>query len=226
MSDSATILIPDISGFTEFVSRTEIDHASHIINELLEVIIGANQTDLTLSEIEGDAVLFYKKGDAIPANKLVDQCLVIFREFHTRLRLIERDTSCPCGACQGVSNLTLKFVAHFGAIKEFAIRGFTKASGIDMIIAHRLLKNEIDSSEYILASAGYLKEAGTRPVGELTWQEHSNSYAGIGEVKYEFALLASVRESIADPTHRRHRDVLESIFTYIKAKFGSNESVP
>jgi len=35
MTDHATILIPDISGYTEFLSKTELDHSSHIINELL-----------------------------------------------------------------------------------------------------------------------------------------------------------------------------------------------
>ena len=35
-SEQATILIPDISGYTEFVSKTEIDHSSHVLNHLLE----------------------------------------------------------------------------------------------------------------------------------------------------------------------------------------------
>ena len=36
MSEQAIILIPDISGFTDFTSSTEIDHSAHIITELLE----------------------------------------------------------------------------------------------------------------------------------------------------------------------------------------------
>jgi hypothetical protein len=62
MSEQAIILIPDISGFTEFTNATEIDHSSHIITELLELIISSNECDFTLAEIEGDAVLFYRKG--------------------------------------------------------------------------------------------------------------------------------------------------------------------
>jgi len=64
MAERAIILIPDISGFTGFTGATEIDHAAHIINELLELIVASNETDFTLAEIEGDAVLFYRKGDA------------------------------------------------------------------------------------------------------------------------------------------------------------------
>jgi hypothetical protein len=202
MSDSATILIPDISGFTEFVSRTEIDHASHIVTELLELIISSNKTDLTLSEIEGDAVLFYRKGSPIPADSLVDQCLDMFREFHTRLRLIERDVICQCGACQTASDLTLKFVVHFGTIKEFSIRGFTKASGYDMIIAHRLLKNTIDSNEYILTSSSYLESAGHPPADLLEWLPYQATYPTIGVVECEFARLEALRSTIPAPPPR------------------------
>jgi len=62
MAEQAIILIPDISGFTDFTGATEIDHAAHIITELLELIVASNETDFTLAEIEGDAVLFYRKG--------------------------------------------------------------------------------------------------------------------------------------------------------------------
>ena len=37
MAEQAIILIPDISGFTDFTGATEIDHAAHIITELLEL---------------------------------------------------------------------------------------------------------------------------------------------------------------------------------------------
>ena len=58
MALNASIFIPDISGYTEFLSRTELEHSSHIINELLKVIVDSNSTDLTLAEIEVDALLF------------------------------------------------------------------------------------------------------------------------------------------------------------------------
>ena len=43
MADSATILIPDISGYTEFLTQTELVHSSHIVNELFEAILAANE---------------------------------------------------------------------------------------------------------------------------------------------------------------------------------------
>ena len=57
-------LFLDISGFTRFVNETEIDHSRLIIQELLEILINSNQIGLEVSEIEGDAILFYKFGES------------------------------------------------------------------------------------------------------------------------------------------------------------------
>ena len=63
MENRGLLFIPDISGFTRFVTEMEIDHSRHIIQELLEILINANSTGLEISEIEGDAILFYKYGE-------------------------------------------------------------------------------------------------------------------------------------------------------------------
>ena len=60
MENRGLLFIPDISGFTRFVTETEIGHSRLIIQELLEVLINANESGLEVSEIEGDAILFYK----------------------------------------------------------------------------------------------------------------------------------------------------------------------
>src|SRR5689334_15757873 len=109
MAEQAIILIADISGFTEFTGATEIDHAAHIITELLELIVASNDSDFTLAEIEGDAVLLYRKGEPLTRAQLASQCLRMFSNFHKRLSVIERDTVCQCGACQSATNLSLKF---------------------------------------------------------------------------------------------------------------------
>ena len=200
MAERALILIPDISGFTGFTGATEIDHAAHIITELLELIVAANETAFTLAEIEGDAVLFYRKGDPLRREQLVDQCLRMFANFHQRLRVIERDTVCQCGACQTASNLTLKFIAHFGYIKEIKVAQFVKATGIDMIVAHRLLKNDVDANEYILITEPCGSALGQEDGGaKLQWAKSSQAYETIGNVGYEFATLTDYRAQIPEP---------------------------
>lgn len=156
MQNPTLIFIPDISGFTEFVNQTAIEHSQHIISELLEIIIDANNIGLSISEIEGDAVLFYKN-DTIPDLKdILAQSKEMFLRFHSYLNEIERTNVCQCGACRTASGLTLKFITHLGDTKEVIVKNFKKLIGSDLILAHRLLKNNIVSSEYLLITDKYL----------------------------------------------------------------------
>lgn len=66
--NNATILIPDISGFTEFMTTTELAHSSRAIHMLIDAILNAVGEEYEVSEIEGDAVLLIKKGPA-PSKK-------------------------------------------------------------------------------------------------------------------------------------------------------------
>ena len=72
MAERAIILIPDISGFTGFTGATEIDHAAHIITELLELIVASNETAFTLAELppaaQGD-----RAGHRVPVRCLPDR---------------------------------------------------------------------------------------------------------------------------------------------------------
>jgi hypothetical protein len=203
MAEKALILIADISGFTDFNTTTEIDHAAHIIAELLEVMIKAEDTGFTLAEVEGDALLMYRKGDPPPRAVLVDQCQRIFHSFHRQRMVIERDTLCQCGACQGSSALTVKFVAHYGFIKEIEVDRFTKATGTEMIIAHRLMKNDINSREYILLTQACCEAmgGGDGPHG-LVWSKASQAYPAVGAVPYQCAILTDFLATIPRPSPR------------------------
>lgn len=203
MSEQAIILIPDISGFTDFTSTTEIDHSAHIITELLELIVASNDTGFTLAEIEGDAVLFYRKGPPLLQEQLISQCLNLFSKFHQQILVIERDTVCQCGACQSATNLTLKFIIHFGHIKEIRVAQFVKATGVDMIVAHRLLKNDVNSHEYILVTSSCCEAIGhNNSNGILSWSKSSQTYPAIGKVDYEFATLTEYKAQIPRPPAR------------------------
>ncbi len=203
MTEQAIILIPDISGFTDFTSTTEIDHSAHIITELLELIVASNETQFTLAEIEGDAVLFYRTGTPLQREQLIDQCLNMFSNFHRQLKIIERDTVCQCGACQSATNLTLKFIVHFGQIKEIKVAQFVKATGVDMIIAHRLLKNDVDSHEYVLMTGPCCDAVGQSDANPmLSWSKSSQTYPAIGKIDYEFATLSEYKSTIPSPPPR------------------------
>lgn len=196
----ATILIPDISGYTRFLTKTELSHSTHIINELLQVIADTIQHRFTLAEIEGDALLTYARG-RVPQQEIEAVCRETFANFHYFLKVIERDSVCGCGACQGANQLSLKFVVHFGYFDEIRIAQFTKLSGPDMIIAHRLLKNSVPDTAYVLLTHDYL-ESYEEEATEFTWESGKDVYSLIGEVKYQYARLGHLLAEVEKPESR------------------------
>src|SRR6476469_2919800 len=98
----ATILIPDISGFTEFMTTSELGHSARAIHILIDTIITAVEDEYEVSEIEGDAVLLIKKGSAPSKKEILNTCLKIFNAFHYRRKWMLQHIICPCGACQAV----------------------------------------------------------------------------------------------------------------------------
>src|SRR5687767_11860656 len=139
------ILIPDISGFTAFMTTTELSHSTHAINMLMDSILTAVGEEYDVSEIEGDAVLLIRKGSPPARQEIMATCFRIFQAFHFRRKWMEQYTICPCNACLGLAYLTLKFIVHHGPLAEMKVGRFIKHSGTDMIVAHRLLKNSIDN---------------------------------------------------------------------------------
>lgn len=197
---NATILIPDISGFTHFMSMTELEHGSHLISDFLETIIQNVDENFEISEIEGDAVLLYRKGNVPSKQEVLDLCMKMFHAFHYKRKMIQKLAICPCGACQSLINLSLKFITHYGSLLEIKVDRFTKASGLDMIIAHRIMKNSVPSNEYILLTENFLKKVNDESDAHgLTWQNSADEFPFIGKVNYEFALLEPVKNSIPDP---------------------------
>lgn len=191
----ATILIPDISGYTQFLTRTELSHSTHIVNELLQVIADTIQPDFQLVEVEGDALLTYADGYFSPS-RLEELCEKAFRNFHYYLKVIERDRVCKCGACQGASDLSLKFIVHYGQFEEIKIAHLKKLSGPDMIIAHRLMKNNISSDEYILMADTYYDQEQSL---KFVYEPGHHNYPIIGDVFFHFADITFLKEKVASP---------------------------
>ncbi len=198
--NNATILIPDISGFTEFMTTNELDHASHAIHFLIEAMLKAVGEEYVVSEIEGDAVLLIKKGPAPSKKEILDTCLKIFNAFHFQRKFMQQRTICPCGACVAIIDLTLKFVVHHGPLAEIKVGGFVKQSGPEMIVAHRLLKNSIDNNEYLLLTEKLLQQVSDSSDGvEMEWSSASEEYPSIGKVEYRFTLLNEARGKVPEP---------------------------
>ena len=146
------LFLPDISGFTRFIQSTEATHSQHVIAELLEVLINANKLKLTLAEVEGDALFFYKEGFIPSREELLDQIESMFSAFHSHLKMLEKNRVCPCNACATAPELELKIIAHSGDLQFITVQGNRKPFGEEVIQAHRLMKNSIGIDNYALIS--------------------------------------------------------------------------
>ena len=149
---SSLVFLPDISGFTKFVQSTETSHSQHIIAELLELLIASNDIGLTLAEIEGDALFFYKEGELPSKSELEAQMEKMMTVFYSHLRQLEKNRICPCEACVCAPELNLKIIAHAGELQFMTVQNQRKPFGPEVIQAHRLMKNSVDSDHYILMS--------------------------------------------------------------------------
>lgn len=141
--DEGMIIIPDISGYTDFVSNICIEAGRYITRELLAAILKADTIGMNVSEIEGDAVLFYKFGKKPSIQKIFKLYETMLRSFTIKLKEIETVIGYELG-------LSLKLVAHYGTFSEYTIGTFKKLYGEPVVKAHALLKNNVESKTYIL----------------------------------------------------------------------------
>ena len=61
--ESACFVIADFSGYTNFVSGVELDHAQDIIADIMETLLRALRPTFRLAKFEGDAAFVYAVGD-------------------------------------------------------------------------------------------------------------------------------------------------------------------
>ena len=201
--EPALLCIPDISGFTRFIQESGSRWAPFLIADLLEILIEANTLDMQVSEIQGDAILFYRLGPPPPVAQLVAQCRRIFLDFQNYLRLVERDADSELGAALRGYELTLKIVVHYGRVSVAQIRQHTKLMGRDVIVVHRLLKNNVMGSEYALFSDDYLRTQPPAAVARsFTWTRllhGATTYDYLGRIRYRYAHLTPLRLLLTGP---------------------------
>ena len=109
------LVLADISGFTAFVTETELEHGPPIVAALLEEVIQRISPPLEIQEVEGDAVFAFGLQSAlVPPDRLLGVLHAGFVGFRERREEFEADDSCSCNACRSVGRLRLKAIGHYG----------------------------------------------------------------------------------------------------------------
>ncbi|HKW71830.1 MAG TPA: DUF2652 domain-containing protein [Candidatus Dormibacteraeota bacterium] len=143
------LVLADISGYSAFVTQTEVDHSWSILHELLDTMVRSLEGRMDVSQVEGDAILFIS---GLSTAEVVTALEGTFVAFHRRLRDMQTVTTCPCNACANIGILKLKFVIHHGKFSRQRLGNVEQLHGADVIVPHRLLKNHVPSKEYLLVT--------------------------------------------------------------------------
>ena len=148
---SGFLVLADISGFTAFVTETELEHGADVTGVLLAGVMEALAPPLEIQELEGDAVFALGPDGA----EETERSLMVafgraFEIFGERQREMALDMSCSCRACRGVLGLSLKLIVHHGSFMRQTVRGRSRVAGPDIILAHRFLKNDVEPRTYVL----------------------------------------------------------------------------
>jgi Protein of unknown function (DUF2652)/Polyketide cyclase / dehydrase and lipid transport len=185
-TESACLLIADISGYTGYLAGVELDHAQDILADLTGTIVSALRPGFRLAKLEGDAAFTYAIGETIDGSLLLDTIERCYFGFRRRRRDVRQATSCECNACVRIPDLDLKFVVHHGTILRQHVAGREELLGSDVIVAHRLLKNDVVASTGIEAYALFSQscvDAMDLDVPALGMRPTSETYEHIGTVQ-------------------------------------------
>ncbi len=194
----ALICIPDITGFTRFMAENDIEFSRKIIPALLRNIVDSNKLKLTVGEIEGDAVVFYRFGTLPSLKDLVDQCKFFYLNFNKELKLLMDNFADDFHKNTSSDRLSLKVIVHAAEMTSTIIGGIPKLIGRDVVIVHKLLKNSINESEYILLTEKLLAHYPDKDITEsFDWEslnQGQDTYDYIGSINYKYIVLNPLTE--------------------------------
>lgn len=179
-------LIADITGYTNYLSSSELDHAQGTLTALLNLLIAHTKPPLVISRLAGDAVISYGLRDHFFQGQtfieLIEDTYVAFRRA---IDLMVLNTTCECNACRNIRSLDLKFFVHYGVFGIQKLDAHDEMVGADVIAIHRLLKNSVTEKTGIRAYALY-SDAAIRQLGleeicaKMT--PHEETYEHVGTV--------------------------------------------
>ena len=175
-------MLADISGYTAFLVRTELEHANAIVHELTALIRERLSPPMRFVQFEGDAVFCYADeksfDDGERLLELIESC---YFDFSNRLLDMKRGTTCRCVACASIGSLDLKFVVHYGTYVLSSEGDREDLAGPDVILVHRLLKNTVGDGGGPHAYAFLTDPCLQRMPPSFVLPSHSESYEPFGQ---------------------------------------------
>lgn len=227
--------IADISGYTAYMLKNKMDyaHGTLIINELMHMLVSQVELPIEISKLEGDAIFLYlpeakareKVGD-VP-HLLGSKILQFFEAFSEKLLQLQNSTACDCGSCSNIDKLNLKVIAHYGKAAINVIGTFHELSGVDVIIAHRLLKNQIKEKRYLLLTQQAYDKLSLPQGAHIVRSEEKDKDLGVIPIYIYYPKeLKSTQEALPLTFTQNVRSHLKLSLGRIALKWGLKKSGP
>src|SRR5438876_5104107 len=160
VAQTGFLLIADITGYTTFLTRSELEHAQGILDALFKSIFAEIKAPIILSNLQGDAALTHLPDVNLPQRQFpLDAIERIYCSFSHALGAMRVNTTCTCNACRNMHQLDLKFFLHHGTYATQQMAGRTELQGAEVIRLHRLMKNSVTADTGIKAYALVTEQA-------------------------------------------------------------------
>lgn len=186
MSERGFFLVTDITGYTAFMSGSELDHAQDIIQSLMRTLLAEIRPPFELISVQGDAILILAAEQAVAQGQTILEAIeTLYFAFARALDLMQHNTTCTCQACANMGLLDLKVFLHAGDFARQQIGRRSDITGSDVIIVHRMMKNRVREQlgirAYALISDGAIRSAAMEALC-ASMPAYVDSYDHIGQV--------------------------------------------
>lgn len=187
MANKGFFILTDISGYTEFLTKSELDHAHETLQSLFDAQLAHIKFPLRISGFRGDAIFMYvPRTDFINPQSFLETIENLYIVFSETLQQMQFNTSCTCRACKNMGKLDLKMCIHYGEYILQKLGDREELLGADVIVPHRMLKNNVIEKTGVKAYALF-SDAAARELNLDSLCDpllpHTESYEHIGEVE-------------------------------------------
>jgi uncharacterized protein YndB with AHSA1/START domain len=209
------LLIADISGYTQFLTSSELDHANPILQSLLGALVEQVGEPLHFWKMDGDAVLAYSTQQDFPTGEtFLTICENLYNAFANCRQNIIANTTCPCQACANVNMLDLKIMAHHGQFDEMQVGPVRDISGADVILVHRMAKTDVSEATGIRSYALFT-DAAVEAMGiEAALTPFSQPFEHFGDVSMQVYDLAKAWEEFRAGRERHFLEEADGVWSY------------
>lgn len=187
-------MVADISGYTAFLTQSELDHAELVLDILLKAQVEQLYDPFVVNSFRGDGIFAYAlDGSFADGTELIHRLDEVYYNFTLQRETMYRNITCPCQACQNIPSLDLKFFVHHGNFMMQKIGDREEMLGPDVIVVHRMMKNHVKEQTgvgaYVLLTDSALASLGLEHL-EPTLIPYQDEYEHIGEVNmYVYDLM-------------------------------------